>query len=163
MFFSLQHIKNALPRVIVCGIPTVERAIINEVKHAGTTKYHLLVEGYNLGAVMATPGVRAVESKSNNVIEIQHTLGIEAARRTIVHEIAYTMESHGMRVCICVVVYAGVCLCGCVYACLSMIICGCVCVRMLMCGCVCVRMCGCVYVCLWLMCGCVCVCAYMRL
>lgn len=33
MFFSLQALKNAIPRVIVSGIPTVERAIINHQQH----------------------------------------------------------------------------------------------------------------------------------
>lgn len=32
MFYSLQQIKNALPKVIVSGISTVERAVINEYK-----------------------------------------------------------------------------------------------------------------------------------
>jgi DNA-directed RNA polymerase III subunit RPC1 len=92
MFFSLQALKNAIPRVIVSGIPTVERAIINHQQH----KFNLIVEGYNMGAVMAIPGVVATQTKSNNVIEVQQTLGIEAARKTIIHEMLYTMESHGI-------------------------------------------------------------------
>lgn len=35
---------------------------------------------------------------SNHVIEIAQVLGIEAARRTIVNEINYTMQSHGMSI-----------------------------------------------------------------
>ena len=33
---------------------------------------------------------------SNNTWEVGATLGIEAARQTIMKEIQYTMESHGM-------------------------------------------------------------------
>lgn len=33
---------------------------------------------------------------SNNTVEVGVTLGIEAARQTIMKEIQYTMESHGM-------------------------------------------------------------------
>ena len=33
---------------------------------------------------------------SNNTYEVGATLGIEAARQTIMKEIQYTMESHGM-------------------------------------------------------------------
>lgn len=33
---------------------------------------------------------------SNHVIEVAQVLGIEAARRTIVNEVQYTMKSHDM-------------------------------------------------------------------
>lgn len=35
---------------------------------------------------------------SNNTIEVEKTLGIEAARKTIMDEINYTMSSHGMSI-----------------------------------------------------------------
>lgn len=35
-------------------------------------------------------------TSSNHVTEVAQVLGIEAARRTIIKEIQYTMESHGM-------------------------------------------------------------------
>ncbi len=35
---------------------------------------------------------------SNHVIETAQVLGIEAARRTIINEIQYTMASHGMSI-----------------------------------------------------------------
>ena len=52
--FISQALKNALPGVIVQGVPTVSRAVINveEIKSKGVKKeaptkdYHLLVEGY---------------------------------------------------------------------------------------------------------------------
>ena len=99
MFYSLQQIKNALPKVIVSGISSVERAVINKFKDKKEEEhYNLLVEGYNLANVMATPGIKWQETKSNHIIEMQHTLGIEAARKTIISEIQYTMESHGMSI-----------------------------------------------------------------
>ena len=64
----------------------------------GPTKYKLFVEGDNLREVLATPGVKGVATKSNNTLDVADTLGIEAARRTIIHEITYTMESHGMSI-----------------------------------------------------------------
>jgi RNA polymerase Rpb1, domain 5 len=139
------------------GIPTVERAVINEVNGV----YNLLVEGLvsslvplsslaiylyvlqlvllwlffscsklrlhgsgsldivvfvffgiteinqvvyktfcstNLLAVMGTPGINWSTTKSNHVVEVQRTLGIEAARRCIIDEIMYTMRSHGMSI-----------------------------------------------------------------
>merc|ERR1719195_2147440 len=60
--------------------------------------YELLVEGDNLRAVIATPGVMGTKTTSNNTLEVAATLGIEAARKTIMNEIKYTMESHGMSI-----------------------------------------------------------------
>lgn len=48
--------------------------------------------------VLATLGVDGLKTTSNNTLEVASTLGIEAARKTIIREIQYTMESHGMSV-----------------------------------------------------------------
>nr|CAB3487477.1 unnamed protein product [Digitaria exilis] len=96
---ELHNLKSMLPKVIVKGIPTVERVVIGEIKKKDTLeRYNLLVEGTNLLAVMGTPGVDARNTKSNHVMEMCHTLGIEAARRSIIDEIQYTMKSHGMNI-----------------------------------------------------------------
>lgn len=52
----------------------------------------------NLLAVMGTQGVDASNTKSNHIMEMNKTLGIEAARRSIIDEIQYTMKSHGMNI-----------------------------------------------------------------
>lgn len=93
--FTLQTLSLALQKVIVQGIPTVERAVINDL---GGGRYNLLVEGTNLQAVMGTEGVKAVETKTNHVMEAERTLGIEAARSSIIHEINATMQAHGMSI-----------------------------------------------------------------
>lgn len=51
-----------------------------------------------LQAVMGTEGVNGLETTSNHILEVEETLGIEAARRSIIKEIQYTMESHGMSI-----------------------------------------------------------------
>eukprot|EP00898_Chlorokybus_atmophyticus_P005611 jgi/Chlat1/6050/Chrsp4S06335 len=95
MFFTLQNLRNSLPKVIVKGIPTVERAVINDLANGS---YNLLVEGTNLLAVMGTDGVEGEKTTSNHVMEAEKTLGIEAARTCIMNEIKYTMGSHGMSI-----------------------------------------------------------------
>lgn len=95
MFFFLQYLERALPKVIVKGIPAVERAVIND---CGGGKYNLLVEGTDMLSVMTTEGVLATHSTSNHVMEIERTLGIEAARRSIMDEVQYTMQQHGMSI-----------------------------------------------------------------
>jgi DNA-directed RNA polymerase III subunit RPC1 len=47
---------------------------------------------------MTTPGVNFKETKTNHILEMEEVLGIEAARQTIINEIKYTMESHGMHI-----------------------------------------------------------------
>ncbi|XP_058109982.1 DNA-directed RNA polymerase III subunit 1 isoform X4 [Magnolia sinica] len=94
--FKLDSLKKMLLDVIVEGIPTVERAVINHDKEKN--KFNLLIEGTNLRAVMGTPGVDGRKTKSNHIIEIEQTLGIEAARKCIIDEIKYTMQTHGMSI-----------------------------------------------------------------
>lgn len=102
MYYVMQMLKGALPAVLIKGFPTVSRAIIHideeNKKNGGKERFKLLVEGDDLRAVMATRGVRGTGCTSNNTIEVEKTLGIEAARVTIMHEITYTMKSHGMSI-----------------------------------------------------------------
>ena len=100
--------KKALAtNVPVIGIPSVQRAVVNVEEEdewrkrtnspasAGrsratspalggeTTKkkrYHLLVEGLGLRAVMGVPGVNGRKTRTNHIMEMEKVLGIEAAR-----------------------------------------------------------------------------------
>jgi len=96
LYFTMQALKVALPNVIVQGIPTVNRAVINEEDKDGKTSYHLLVEGYGLSEVMGSPGVDGKHSKTNHIIEVEQTLGVEAARTQISSEIYYIMSAYGI-------------------------------------------------------------------
>ena len=99
MYYQMQFIKDKLSSVVIKGLPSVNRAVIHiDDSIAGETKYKLFVEGDNLREVLATPGVDANKTTSNNTLEVAVTLGIEAARKTIMKEIQYTMESHGMSI-----------------------------------------------------------------
>merc|ERR1719295_2563394 len=99
MYYQMQFIKDKLSSVVIKGLPSVNRAVIHiDDSKAGETKYKLFVEGDNLREVLATPGVNANKTTSNNTLEVAHTLGIEAARATIMTEIQVVMESHGMSI-----------------------------------------------------------------
>merc|ERR1719228_2828404 len=99
LYYQLQLLREKLPSVVIKGLPTVNRAIIHmdESKSGGQT-YKLYVEGDNLREVMATHGVDGRHTTSNNTLEVANTLGIEAAKKTIIDEVKYTMESHGMSI-----------------------------------------------------------------
>lgn len=79
MFFVMQSIKMMLPNVIVKGIPSINRAVINK-QQKDESKFELLVEGYGLKQVMMTPGVDFAQTLTNHIIETEEVLGIEAAR-----------------------------------------------------------------------------------
>ncbi|KAA8581469.1 hypothetical protein FQN60_003050 [Etheostoma spectabile] len=98
MYYVLQSLKEELPKVVVQGIPEVSRAVIHIDEQSSKTMYKLLVEGDNLRSVMATHGVKGSRTTSNNTYEVEKTLGIEAARSTIINEIQYTMVNHGMSI-----------------------------------------------------------------
>ncbi|TFK43130.1 hypothetical protein BDQ12DRAFT_674453 [Crucibulum laeve] len=99
-YYRLRELKRGLADVVVKGVPTIQRAIIN-IKEKDDEKgkkgdKELLVEGYGLQKCMITEGVIGEHTSSNHVIEVAQVLGIEAARRTIINEIQYTMKSHDM-------------------------------------------------------------------
>ncbi|KAL6200046.1 hypothetical protein ACLB2K_029828 [Fragaria x ananassa] len=109
LHFHLYYLKSILPNVIVRGIKAIERVVIDEekvkrdkkdidIKCGDEKKYKLFAEGKGLLAVMSTKGVDGCKTTSNDIIEVQQTLGIEAARTCIIEEIKYTMKSHGMNI-----------------------------------------------------------------
>jgi DNA-directed RNA polymerase III subunit RPC1 len=101
VYFSLQFIKAQLPKIPVTGLTSIKRAVIQETKAAtpgGPNSYAIFVEGNDVLGVMAQKGVKPDVTKSNHLLQIQSSLGIEAARRAIIDEILTTMRSHGVRV-----------------------------------------------------------------
>ncbi|KAK9450860.1 uncharacterized protein V1518DRAFT_158462 [Limtongia smithiae] len=95
VFYRLQHLKRVLPRVVVHGVPSIARAVININDQ---TEKELYVEGYGLRDVMNMDGVEGTKTKTNHVLEMRETLGIEAARGSIISEIAETMSQYGMNI-----------------------------------------------------------------
>ncbi|QFZ27321.1 putative DNA-directed RNA polymerase III subunit [Clavispora lusitaniae] len=95
LFFRMQHLKRALPDVVIKGLPNISRAVINI---RDDSKKELLVEGYGLKDVMSTDGIVGTKTSTNHVLEVYEVLGIEAARASIIGEIDYTMSKHGMSV-----------------------------------------------------------------
>ncbi|KAH9049136.1 beta and beta-prime subunits of DNA dependent RNA-polymerase [Lactarius hengduanensis] len=101
-YYRLRDLKRALPEVVVKGVPSIARAVINVKDKADDRgekgEKELLVEGYGLQKVMTTEGIVGEYTSSNHIMEVAQVLGIEAARRTIVNEIQHTMSAHGMSI-----------------------------------------------------------------
>jgi DNA-directed RNA polymerase III subunit RPC1 len=96
LYFAMQVLKTALPQVIVQGIPSVNRAVINEIGKDGQQQYNLLVEGYGLQDVMGSPGIDGRYTWTNHVLEVEQVLGVEAARTQVSSEILYIMSAYGI-------------------------------------------------------------------
>ncbi|POY73995.1 putative DNA-directed RNA polymerase [Rhodotorula taiwanensis] len=90
----IMWLRRVLPGISVKGVPGLQRAVIQQT----TSGKDLLVEGEGLREVMTTDGVIGWKTTSNHVMEVEKVLGIEAARKTIVDQIQYTMDSHGLGV-----------------------------------------------------------------
>lgn len=77
----------------------MSRAVINEEQSpSGHKSFYLLVEGYGIQDVMGKPGVDGKNTKTNHIVEMQHVLGIEAARSMIASEIMFIMTAYGITV-----------------------------------------------------------------
>lgn len=90
-------LQRTIASLVVKGISSVRRAAIR-VDNVDADKHYLVIEGDGLGDVMATYGVDSRRTISNNVLEVARTLGIEAARTTIIREFKCTMEEHGISI-----------------------------------------------------------------
>ncbi|KAJ3182234.1 hypothetical protein HDU85_003276 [Gaertneriomyces sp. JEL0708] len=94
----MQSLKRALPKVMVKGLPNVSRAVINQEEKNGEHRFNLVAEGYGLREVMGIEGIDGLRTSTNHTLEALSTLGIEAARSSIVGEVCHVMKSHGMTI-----------------------------------------------------------------
>ncbi|XP_077970587.1 DNA-directed RNA polymerase III subunit RPC1-like [Styela clava] len=98
MYHTMQLLKDMVTDVVVQGLVGVSRAVIHIDEKQDNKKYKLLVEGNDLSGVIGTPGIYGEKTTSNNTMEVEKCLGIEAARQTIINEVQYTMVNHGMSI-----------------------------------------------------------------
>jgi len=97
----LQSLRTSVPKVIVRGLSSVTRAVINKGDMDSKTdkdSFNLIVEGTNLLDVMGIDGVVGEETTTNHIMEAERSLGIEAARSCVIKEINDTMKAHGMSI-----------------------------------------------------------------
>jgi len=87
-------LKKRLPEVIVSGIGSVNRAIVNR-DEKDESKLLLFVEGTGLLKVLGTQGINPSLTKTNHIMEMNDVLGIEAARNQIVVEIEKIYKGYG--------------------------------------------------------------------
>lgn len=72
--------------------------VINSVDSDSDKTYSLAIEGMGLNKIITIEGVDFRHCISNNILEVEKVLGIEAARITIINEIKTTFGGHGIQV-----------------------------------------------------------------
>jgi DNA-directed RNA polymerase III subunit RPC1 len=90
--FNIQHLLTLLPELVVGGVPGVNRVMIADKGD------RLLAEGAELLSVMSLPYVDGVHTTCNHVAVVERTLGIEAARETIVKEITSILQAYSLNI-----------------------------------------------------------------
>jgi DNA-directed RNA polymerase subunit A" len=91
---ELRKLANKAKEVYLRGIKGIERVVMRREGE----EYIIYTEGSNLKDVLKIKGVDISKTKTNDVIEIERVLGIEAARNAIINETLDTLDEQGLRV-----------------------------------------------------------------
>ncbi|CAG0893529.1 unnamed protein product, partial [Darwinula stevensoni] len=90
---TIPDFKRNLSNIVVSKIKSVERVILVKEKD-----YKLFVEGTGLKQIFGVEGVDYRRTVTNNIMEMERLLGIEAASEAIIREMQYTISSHGIKI-----------------------------------------------------------------
>jgi len=91
---DLKKLMDKLPSMHVKGAPDIRRVLVTEE----TGEWVIRTDGSNLSAVLDIAGVDPTRTTTNNVHEIAETLGIEAARNSLIKEALGVLEEQGLDV-----------------------------------------------------------------
>ncbi len=93
---NLQKAVEDLRKIKVKGIDGIKRLVIRKDEKEGG--YILYSEGSNLREILEVEGVDKPRVVTNDILQIQEVLGIEAARVAIMREADATMRGQGLQV-----------------------------------------------------------------
>ncbi len=91
---DLRRLANKAKDVYLRGIKGIERVVMRKERD----EYVIYTEGSNLKDVLKISGVDITRTKTNDIVEIENVLGIEAARQAIINETLDTLDEQGLRV-----------------------------------------------------------------
>lgn len=91
-FKEIYKLKEKLKESIVSGVKGIKQVVVA----TRGKDYVILTSGSNLKDIREVKGVDATKVTSNDIHDVSDVLGIEAARQTIVAEIAKVLESQGL-------------------------------------------------------------------
>jgi DNA-directed RNA polymerase subunit A' len=87
-------IRNKVLKTIVKGVPDVERVTLVQKNE----EWVIQTTGSNIAKVLEVKGIDKKNVRTNNVFEIAGTLGIEAARNSLINELNHTLGDQGLEV-----------------------------------------------------------------
>jgi len=87
-------LRNKILKTTVKGVPDIERLTLKEENG----EWLIQTTGSNLPKVLSISGVDKENVRTNNVVEICDTLGIEAGRNALISELKATLENQGLEV-----------------------------------------------------------------
>ncbi len=90
--------KNRIINAKLKGVSGINRAIVQLRKTENGEEYVIITDGSNLAQVLKVKGVDPTRTRTNNIMEIEEVLGIEAARRAIIDEIMNVLREQGLDV-----------------------------------------------------------------
>ena len=91
---NIKKILSKIPGFHVKGVPDIKRVLVTEERG----EWVIRTDGSNLAKVLEVTGVDTSRTTTNNVHEIAKTLGIEAARNSLVNEAKGVLEDQGLDV-----------------------------------------------------------------
>ncbi|NOZ58613.1 MAG: DNA-directed RNA polymerase subunit A'' [Euryarchaeota archaeon] len=89
---DLRKLSNRVSDLHLRGIKDITRVVLRREEK----EYVIYTEGSNLKDVLKIEGVDVTRTKTNDIMEIQRVLGIEAARNAIINEIQDTLNEQGL-------------------------------------------------------------------
>jgi DNA-directed RNA polymerase subunit A" len=94
---QLLQLVEQLRDIVFKGIEEVSRVVIRkEQREDADDEFVLYTEGSDFGTALEIEGVDATRSTTNNIHEVYDTLGVEAARESIIEETMNTLEEQGL-------------------------------------------------------------------
>ncbi len=91
---EMRRLSNKAKDIYLRGIKGVKRVVMRKEGD----EYIIYTEGSSLKDVLKIPGVDITKTKTNDILEIEKVLGIEAARNAIINETLDTLDEQGLRV-----------------------------------------------------------------
>ncbi len=93
---ELLQLVEQLREIVFKGIDDVSRVVIRKEETDDGEEFVLYSEGSAFKKVLDIEGVDATRTTCNNIHEIHSTLGVEAARESIIDETMTTLEEQGL-------------------------------------------------------------------
>lgn len=91
-FREMYKLKEKLKETIISGVKGVKQVVVSKKDR----DFVVLTTGSNIKEVMEVKGVNKEKIFSNDIHDVELTLGIEAARQTIINEIKNVIETQGL-------------------------------------------------------------------